>query len=594
MVTMLSSVGRRKNNTAFGFNPDVAFSYIDQRLQDVLGHFQKDFEREISAENLGPKFGQYGSFLPMLLRNPLTQSQPKSLASVQSSNIPKLLKKFENMDSSTTNNTLPLHEKKTLKIRLKIGIGKAPKSNSASYSMDFKNCPSSSIESILENKDENYELPTSIVQAKALSVILANSSFSPASDSLCLEEKNNPSTSSSKTRIDYCETKLQKDFDDVQQPTQGSMGIGPSPAFEGDSFILEKEIHKQYMKLKLSKRCRKGNKKCSLQDCSNITKKRKECSASVGECNLNESTTENNGVFSSARSSTKLFRKMQGKSNVTKKRKECSASAGESDLNENPNKNGGVSSSAHSSTQLFGNLMHQIQLAEDTLKEAIDLKHSTDRLKNGESEVEVSGLYLRATLKFLLAASMFEVCDVVSSTLGEKTQSTDIYIDTSKMLKQCAISFEHNGEIAAAALAYKCVEVAYMRVIFSISSHICRDGHELQASLHGHPFGQKSSPLSALDVTNVCEDGAPPGSKAKGVNLLASRATHSSPHPLNYAKYVSSAMDAAQRSLSALNAAQWKYGLQGIAAVKTALDFHFHDMDGFVRQVRLALEEIDI
>ncbi|XP_058075131.1 cysteine-tryptophan domain-containing zinc finger protein 7-like isoform X2 [Magnolia sinica] len=589
MVTMLSYVGRRKHNTTFGFNPDVAFSYIDQRLQDVLGHFQKDFERDISADNLGPKYGQYGSFLPMHLRNPLTQSQPKNPVNVHSSNIPKLLKKFENMDSSTTKNTLPVHEKKSLKIRLKIGVGKAPKSNSASFSsLDFKNCPSSPIESTLENKDENYELPSSIVQAKALPVIPANTSLSLASDSFCLEEKDNPSTRSSKTRIDYCETKL------LKQPARDSKRIGPSPAFEGDSFILEKEIHKQYMKLKLSKRYRKGNKKCNLQGCSNITKKRKQCSASVAESNLNESTMENNGVFSSARTSTKLFGEMQGKSNITKKRKECSASAGESDLNENPTENGGVSSSAHSSNKLFGNLRHPIQLAEDTLKEAIDLKHSTDRLKNVESEVEVSGIYLRATLKFLLAASMFEVCDMGSATLGEKTQSTEIYIDTSKMLKQCAISFEHNGEIAAAALAYKCVEVAYKRVIFSMSSHIRQDGHELQASLHGHPFGQKSSTFSALDVTNVCQDGAPSGSEAKGIKLLASRATCSSPHLLNYAEYVSSAMDAAQRSLSALKAAQWKYGLQGIAAVKTALDFHFHDMDGFVRLVRLALEEIDI
>ncbi|XP_058111654.1 cysteine-tryptophan domain-containing zinc finger protein 3-like [Magnolia sinica] len=158
---------------------------------------------------------------------------------------------------------------------------------------------------------------------------------------------------------------------------------------------------------------------------------------------------------------------------------------------------------------------------------------------------------------------------------------------------KCIISFERDGEIAAVALAYKCMEVAYMRVIFSMSLHIHRDSHKLQASLHGHPFGQESSPLAAIDVTNVREDVAPHESEVKGVKRLASRATCSGLHILNYAEYVSSAMDAAQRSLSALKAAQWKYGLQGIAAVKTALDFHFHDMDGFVRQVRLALEQID-
>ncbi|KAJ0802142.1 putative transcription factor & chromatin remodeling CW-Zn family [Helianthus annuus] len=46
------------------FDPDTALSYIDKRLQHVLGHFQKDFEQEMSAELLGPKYGGYGSFLP--------------------------------------------------------------------------------------------------------------------------------------------------------------------------------------------------------------------------------------------------------------------------------------------------------------------------------------------------------------------------------------------------------------------------------------------------------------------------------------------------------------------------------------------------
>ncbi|XP_058075777.1 cysteine-tryptophan domain-containing zinc finger protein 7-like [Magnolia sinica] len=196
MVKMLSSVGRRKSKTAFGF--DIAFSYIDQRLQDVLGHFQKDFDRGISAENLGPKFGQYGSFLPMLLRNPLTQSQHKSVTSVQSSNIPQLLKKFENTHSTTTNNTT-LHacDKKALKIRIKIGVGKAPKSNCVGHrNLDFNNCLSSSFESTVENKDGNHEPLSSMVQAKALLVIPENSTLSPIPDSLCLEEKGSPATRS--------------------------------------------------------------------------------------------------------------------------------------------------------------------------------------------------------------------------------------------------------------------------------------------------------------------------------------------------------------------------------------------------------------
>jgi len=67
------------DDTAF-VDPDVALSYIDEKLQDVLGHFQKDFEGGVSAENLGSKFGGYGSFLPTYQRSPLpqTRSPPKA------------------------------------------------------------------------------------------------------------------------------------------------------------------------------------------------------------------------------------------------------------------------------------------------------------------------------------------------------------------------------------------------------------------------------------------------------------------------------------------------------------------------------------
>ncbi|PWZ53749.1 hypothetical protein Zm00014a_044028 [Zea mays] len=62
-------------------DPDVAFSYIDEKLQHVLGHFQKEFEGEVSAENLGSKFGGYGSFLPTYQRSPLLpQSESPHIA----------------------------------------------------------------------------------------------------------------------------------------------------------------------------------------------------------------------------------------------------------------------------------------------------------------------------------------------------------------------------------------------------------------------------------------------------------------------------------------------------------------------------------
>ncbi|KAK8718077.1 hypothetical protein V6N13_045323 [Hibiscus sabdariffa] len=54
-----------------------SLSYIDEKIQHVLGHLQKDFEGGVSAENLGAKFGGYGSFLPTYTRSP-SWPHPKS------------------------------------------------------------------------------------------------------------------------------------------------------------------------------------------------------------------------------------------------------------------------------------------------------------------------------------------------------------------------------------------------------------------------------------------------------------------------------------------------------------------------------------
>ncbi|KAK0608246.1 hypothetical protein LWI29_027845 [Acer saccharum] len=51
-------------NVDYNIDPDSDLSYIDEKIQNVLGHHLKDFEGGVSAENLGAKFGGYGSFLP--------------------------------------------------------------------------------------------------------------------------------------------------------------------------------------------------------------------------------------------------------------------------------------------------------------------------------------------------------------------------------------------------------------------------------------------------------------------------------------------------------------------------------------------------
>uniref|UniRef100_A0A6N2L9C2 Uncharacterized protein n=1 Tax=Salix viminalis TaxID=40686 RepID=A0A6N2L9C2_SALVM len=63
---------------------DVALSYLDDRIQDILGQYQKDFEGGVSAETLGPRFGGYGSFLPTYQRSPSKRSNPATQRKVQS------------------------------------------------------------------------------------------------------------------------------------------------------------------------------------------------------------------------------------------------------------------------------------------------------------------------------------------------------------------------------------------------------------------------------------------------------------------------------------------------------------------------------
>lgn len=53
----------------------------------------------------------------------------------------------------------------------------------------------------------------------------------------------------------------------------------------------------------------------------------------------------------------------------------------------------------------------------------------------------------------------------------------------------CAHEYERRQEMAAAALAYKCMEIAYMRVVYCKHSSTNRDRHELQATLHIVPQG---------------------------------------------------------------------------------------------------------
>ncbi|PHT44467.1 hypothetical protein CQW23_13625 [Capsicum baccatum] len=240
------------------------------------------------------------------------------------------------------------------------------------------------------------------------------------------------------------------------------------------------------------------------------------------------------------------------------------------------------------------------QAATNAIKEATNLKHLADRLKSSGSS-ESTGIYFQAALKFLHGASLLELD---SSKHGERNQSRRIYSSTAKLCQFCGHEYEKLKDMAAAALAYKCVEVAYMRVIYSSQSDANRYRNELQAALQIFPPGE--SPFSSVsDVDNLNNPtivdkttsakvvGSP---QVAGTHVVSARNGSSFTRLINLAQEVNFAMEASRKSRVAFAAVNPGPGdsqrKEGALSVKKALDFNFQDVDGLLRLVRVAMEAI--
>lgn len=239
------------------------------------------------------------------------------------------------------------------------------------------------------------------------------------------------------------------------------------------------------------------------------------------------------------------------------------------------------------------------QAANNALKEAKDLKHLADRLKHSGSG-ESNGLYFEASLKFLHAASLLES----ESTEGSKhndVHSMNIYSSTAKLCLFCAHEYEKSKDMATAALAYKCTEVAYMRVVYSSHSRASRDRNDLQTSLHIFPPGDSPS-SSASDVDNlnhVSTDNSAGLTKVgePGSHVITSQNHSGFLRLLNFARDITFALEASRKSRNAYDAASSKLGetlhKDGITSLKKALDFNFQDVQGLLRLVRVSMEAIN-
>ncbi|OMO63756.1 Zinc finger, CW-type [Corchorus capsularis] len=242
------------------------------------------------------------------------------------------------------------------------------------------------------------------------------------------------------------------------------------------------------------------------------------------------------------------------------------------------------------------------QAANNALKEAKDLKHMADRVKNAGSN-ESTALYFQAALKFLHGASLLESSNS-ETTKHENIQSVQIYSSTAKLCEFCAHEYEKSKDMAAASLAYKCMELAYMRVIYSNHGSANRDRHELQAALQMVPPGESPS-SSASDVDNLNHPttadkvALPKGvssPQVAGNHVISARNRPNFVRLLGFAQDVFYAMEASRKSRIAFAAANSSSGGaengEVISSVKKALDFNFQDVEGLLRLVRVAMEVI--
>ncbi|XP_020703383.2 uncharacterized protein LOC110114743 isoform X2 [Dendrobium catenatum] len=141
------------------------------------------------------------------------------------------------------------------------------------------------------------------------------------------------------------------------------------------------------------------------------------------------------------------------------------------------------------------------------MKDAKELKHAADRKKNLGQELEGTALYFQAALKFLQAAFLSEPSSVVNIKYEELDESLKTYTQTAALCEFCAREYEKSKDMACAALAYKCMEVAYFKVAFFKNYVASKDCHELEETMQ--TFSQDDSPSSsASDLDNLNQPGA--------------------------------------------------------------------------------------
>ncbi|KAL2341738.1 hypothetical protein Fmac_009678 [Flemingia macrophylla] len=242
------------------------------------------------------------------------------------------------------------------------------------------------------------------------------------------------------------------------------------------------------------------------------------------------------------------------------------------------------------------------QTPVETLEEAAKLKDRADNYKNSGFDFESNETYFEAGLKFLHGASLLENCHSESSKHGEVSQM-QTFATAARLFKCCANEYETRQEMAAASLAYKCMEVAYMRLVYCKNSSTNRDRRELQSTLQMVSQGESPS-SSASDVDNFNNQAAVDrATLPRGTNshVAINQAIPARTRPnlirlLDFTQDINFAMEASRKCQStyadATMVMEEARNKDCITSIRSVIDFSFQDMDELVRLVWTARKAI--
>ncbi|GFY81374.1 CW-type zinc finger [Actinidia rufa] len=473
MITVGFKEGSKGLGLGFGYegetregeiwNPDITFSNIDERLEKALGAFRKDFKGGISLGNLGPIYGDYGSFLPVYRRpqGGRVREGSSDWMKTKKRNLTLIDRDFNNVcKKSKLDDTDCLSAKDRHKYDIHPSKGRSRGNLGPIYGDYGSFLP-------VYRRPQGGRVREGFsdrMKTKKRSLSLTDQDF-----------------------ISVCKKSKVDDMDPLSVSASA------------------KDRHKYDIHLSKGRKCEASKSlKSSVSGSQNGT-----VTHSLPSVHGSQNQNGKNRLLADDFMGDNSLKTLKQNMNLSEKQ----------------------------------NANQSIAAATDALKEAVKLKDYADRIQKSGSISEGMSLSFEAALKYLHAASLLESCHGQSEMI---LQSMQTYRRAAELCESCAHEYEKSKDMAAAALAYKCMEVAYMRIISSSHAGARKDRHELQRDFKIVPPGEYPS-SSGSDVDNF-------GSPSTLDNIAAAR-NRPIVRLLNFAGDVNSAMEASTKSRIAFAAA---------------------------------------